>query len=300
MPALDVRHLVMLDAIAATPTLAAAARRLSITPSALTHRVHEAERRLACRLLHRSGREVRLSEAGERLLRAARNCLVELDAAEREATSAGRSPRETVRLGASTLSGYEWLPMLLERLQATSTPIDVEVVMEASLDPLRELAERTIDVAVVPVHARGRGLASMRLFRDEMVALLPAAHAKSSQRFIDVRELAAEVYVADVTVPEPGREYERLFAPAGVRPTRVVRAGHMAAVVGLVRAGLGVTICTRTSAAPFVASGGVAILRLAPQGQFLSWYAVSRLTRARHAPERVVAETLCAVLGDRG
>jgi LysR family transcriptional regulator for metE and metH len=296
MPVLDVRHLVMLEAIAATTTLAAAARRLNITPSALTHRLQEAERRLACPLLHRSGRDIRLSDAGERLRRAARACLSELDTAEREAMSAGQSPRETVRLGASTLSGYEWLPLLLERLQPAPRQVDVEVVMEASIDPLRALAERTIDLAVVPVRVRGRGLAALRLFRDEMVALLPAAHPKSSQRFVDVRELATEVYVTDVTVPEPGREYERLFVPAGVRPTRVLRAGHMAAVVGLVRAGLGVTICTRTSAAPFVGAGGISILRLGQNGRFLSWYAVSRLTRARHTPERFVSEMLAAIL----
>ena len=111
-----------------------------------------------------------------------------------------------------------------------------------------------------------------------------------------MRELATEVYVADVTVPETGREYERLFEPAGVRPQRVLRAGHMAAVVGLVRAGLGVTICTRTSAAPYVASGGLALVSLAPQGQFLTWYALTQRSRSRGEPARLVADALASVV----
>jgi LysR family transcriptional regulator for metE and metH len=297
MPALEFRHLLMLEAIAAAPTLAEAAHRLNITPSALTHRLQEAERRLACVLLVRTGRRAELSDAGHRLLQAARVCIRELESAEADATTARREARETVRLGASTLCGYEWLPGLLARLQATRPGLEVEVVMDVSLDPLKALRERRIDIAVLPARARDRGLASLRLFQDEMVALLPSAHPKSAERFIDIRQLAEEVYVADVTVPEPGREFERLFEPAGVRPARVVRAGHMAAVVGLVRAGLGVTLCARTSAAPFLAAGGIAILRLAPHGQFLTWHAVVHRTRLRNAPERVVAEELAGLSG---
>jgi LysR family transcriptional regulator for metE and metH len=296
MPALELRHLAMLDAIAATPTLAEAAHRLSITPSALTHRLREAERRVARPLLHRRGRRMELSEAGKRLLQAARACLRELDAAEREVAAGAGEARQTVSLGASTLCGYEWLPGLMARLGTSHPLIDVEVAMDASLDPLSALRGGRIDVAVLPAQIRARGLASIELFRDEMIALTAANHPIAGRRFVEVRELAAERYVADVTTPETGREYERLFEPAGIRPARVLRAGHMAAVVGLVRAGLGVTICTRTSAAPFVPGGGLSIVRLAPRGVFLTWYAVVHARRERGATARTVAEALAAVV----
>ncbi len=296
MPALEIRHLVMLDAIAGSQTLAEAAQRLNITPSALTHRLQEAERRLAQPLLMRHGRRLQLTESGSRLLQAARVCLRELETAERDATTLGQGLRQTVSLGASTLCGYEWLPGLLARLEEDESQIDVEVVMDVSIDPLRALRERRIDVAILPAPVRDRALSSVRLFQDEMIALLPTAHSMSEERFLEVRDLANEVYVADVTTPETGREYERLFEPAGVRPARVLRAGHMAAVVGLVRAGLGVTICTRTSAAPYVAGGGLALVRLAPQGQFLTWYAILHRTRSRAVPARQVAEALSDVV----
>ncbi len=296
MPVLEIRHLLMLEAISGARTLAEAAQRLNITPSALTHRLQEAERRLAQPLLRRSGRRVELSDAGIRLLQAARVCVRELDAAEREAMTVGQEARQTVSIGASTLCGYEWLPGLLARLEQTQPLIDVEVVMDVSVDPLRALRERRVDVAILPIAVRDRTLTSVRLFRDEMIALLPADHPKCVARFLDVRDLAGEVYVADVTTPETGREFERLFEPAGIRPTRILRAGHMAAVVGLVRSGIGVTICTRTSAAPYVAGGGLALVRLTAQGQFLTWHATLHRTRARHAAPRHVADALAHVV----
>jgi LysR family transcriptional regulator for metE and metH len=292
MPTLDLRHLMMLDAIAASRTLAEAADRLNISPSALSHRVQEAERRLGRPLLASEGRGRRLTMAGERLVQAARACIRELDVAEHEAGSSAGEVRHRVTLGASTLSGYEWLPGLLARLQASHGQIDLEVVMDASVDPLSALRERRIDVAVVPARARVRGLAWVRLFQDEMVALVAASHPARSRRHIEVRELVADVYIADNTQREPGREFEQLFEPAGIRPGRVQRAGHMAAVVSLVRAGLGVTICTRTSAAPFMAGGGLALLRIGARGHFITWHAAIRSGGPPGAPGRVVAEAL--------
>ena len=178
MPVLEVRHLLMLDAIAAAPTLAEAAQRLNITPSALTHRLQEAERRLAQPLLRRAGRRPNLTDSGARLLQAARLCLRELDAAERDATQLRGEVRRTVSLGASTLCGYEWLPGLLAHLQTHQPQIDVEVIMDVSLDPLKALREHRIEVAILPAVVRGQGLSSVRLFRDEMIALLPAAHPR--------------------------------------------------------------------------------------------------------------------------
>ncbi len=299
MAALDLRHLLMLEAMAATPTFADAAERLNITPSALTHRLREAERRLALPLVARDGRRARLTDPGKRMLLAAQRCLAELEAAEREARATTGAAQQVVRLGGSALCGYDWLPGLLQHLERARPDIDVEVVMDVSLNPTAALADRRIDVAVVPTRVKSRSATSIRLFQDEMIALLPIGHPKAGRRHLDVADIAAEVYVADTVAPEHGREYERLFEPAGLRPARILRAGHMEAVVALVRAGLGVTVTTRTSAAPFVAGGGLSVVPLTPAGLFLTWHAVIRLTSDRSAAPRLVAEALAQVVGSR-
>lgn len=50
--------------IARAPTLAAAARQLDVTASAVTQRLQELERRLGMRLVHRSGRRIALTDEG--------------------------------------------------------------------------------------------------------------------------------------------------------------------------------------------------------------------------------------------
>src|SRR6056297_743186 len=62
---LSLQHLEMLVAIKQTATLAEAAAQLRITPSALTHRVREAERRLGVRLFAKDGRALRPNTAAQ-------------------------------------------------------------------------------------------------------------------------------------------------------------------------------------------------------------------------------------------
>lgn len=299
LPKLELRHLLMLRAIAVSPTLAEAAHRLNITPSALTHRLREAERRIARPLVERGGRRARLTDAGERFLLAAHRCLAELESAEREAGAGARVIRQIVRVGGSTLCGYDWLPTLLRHLETKQPAIEVEMVIDVSLNPMAALRDRRIDLAVMPNRTRGREVSSVRLFQDEMVALVPADHPKAKRRHLEVRDFVAEVYVTDTTAQESGREYERLFEPAGMRPARILRAGHMEAVIALVRAGLGLTVTTRTSAAPFLAAGGLRVLPLTANGEFLTWFAHYRATRVRDAAPRVVAEALAQVVRER-
>lgn len=298
MPTLDIRHLAMLVEIDAAATLAEAAHALSITPSALTHRIREAERRLALPIVTRAGRP-RLTPGGQRLLLAARRCLAELESGEREARTAAGPVHHLVRLGASTLCGYGWLPALLRHLESTEPSIDVEVVIDVSLDPVTALRERRIDVAVMPGPLRGRDVDSRRLFQDELVVLVPEGHPKARRRRLEVRDIVSETYVTDTTTRERGREYERLFEPAGLRPVRVLRAGHMEAVIALVRAGLGLTVTTRTSAAPYTSGGGVALVPLSAPGRFLAWYAHVRRVRDGESPAGVVAAALATVTHER-
>ncbi len=164
-------------------------------------------------------------------------------------------------------------------------------------------AERTVgairdgrvDLAVVPADLRGPGLRSVPLYGDEMVAVLPPGHPKAGRPWLLARDFLDETYVADVTRPEPGREVERFFAPAGVEPARVMRAGTTEGVVSLVGAGLGVSILTRLTVEPYRRLAPVELVQLGHRGLRLKWHAILR--RADGPESRVgrVAATLARV-----
>ena len=65
--------------VASAPSLAAASRSLDVSRSAVTQRLSQLEARLRCRLIHRTTRQIRLTEEGQLLLTRARSILENLD-----------------------------------------------------------------------------------------------------------------------------------------------------------------------------------------------------------------------------
>ena len=104
-------------AVAEEAGFAPASRRLNMSPPSVTRAVSELEARLGARLLHRTTRSVRLTDAGEQYLADCRRILSEIDEADRHASGVHAAPRGTVSVSASAMFGRMILaPILLDLL----------------------------------------------------------------------------------------------------------------------------------------------------------------------------------------
>src|SRR4051812_24207745 len=80
----EVRHLLLVTAVADQGSLAGAAKVLNLTPSALSHQLHDIEERLGTALFHRVGKRMLLSPAGEKFVGPAREVVATLTRVEDE------------------------------------------------------------------------------------------------------------------------------------------------------------------------------------------------------------------------
>jgi DNA-binding transcriptional LysR family regulator len=92
-------------AVAEAGGFAPAARRLALSPPAVTRAVAAVEERIGARLLHRTTRIVRLTEAGTRFLEDCRRILAEIEEAEAAAAGLHAEPRGPVAVTAPVLFG---------------------------------------------------------------------------------------------------------------------------------------------------------------------------------------------------
>ncbi len=97
---LDVRRMRVLREVAGRGTIAAAARALSFTPSAVSQQLAALEREAGVALLDRQGGRVRLTEAGRRLVARTESILAELEAAAAELSAAAEEVAGDVHVGA--------------------------------------------------------------------------------------------------------------------------------------------------------------------------------------------------------
>lgn len=122
--------------LAATGSLAAAAKRMNVTPSALSRRLSHLEERLGVRLVQRTTRSLSLTPAGALYRDRAERLLAELEAAESEVRGEEGAPQGTLRISASTVFGEHVVAPAVASFLADWPGVRVEL----------DLTERYVDV----------------------------------------------------------------------------------------------------------------------------------------------------------
>lgn len=120
-------------AIADHGSFVRAAAHLRMSASALSQTIRSLETRLGVRLLHRTTRSVRPSEAGERLLAGLRPALAELDAAVAAVVASRGTPSGPLRINASRIAAVHYLAPLAGPFLAAYPDVSLDVVVDDRL-----------------------------------------------------------------------------------------------------------------------------------------------------------------------
>ncbi|MFJ8694620.1 LysR family transcriptional regulator [Streptomyces roseolilacinus] len=241
---IEARHLRVLRAVAATGSFSAAARELGCTQPAVSQQMKALESSAGTPLLIRTGREMRLTQAGEALVRHAAGILAGLTAAEEEVAAiaglrAGRVRLVSFPSGSSTL-----VPTALAALRAAHPGTRVSLVEAEPPRSVEMLREGDCDIALAFRYAGGAAewddLVVRPLLTDRLVGLVPEGHRLAGAGAVAIGELAEEPWIAGC--PRCRRQLVEVCEEAGFTPRIDFATDDYPAVVGLVGAGLGVAV----------------------------------------------------------
>lgn len=199
---IEARHLRVLRAVAATGSFSAAGRELGCTQPAVSQQMKALEASVGTPLLVRGGREMRLTQAGEALVRHASGILAGLTAAEEEVAAiaglrAGRVRLVSFPSGTSTL-----VPTALAALRAAHPGTRVSLEEAEPPRSVELLREGDCDVALAfryqgaPATEEWDDLVVRRLLTDRLVALVPERHRLAGAEAVAIGELAEEPWIA--------------------------------------------------------------------------------------------------------
>ncbi|MFH8623829.1 LysR family transcriptional regulator [Streptomyces vietnamensis] len=241
---IEARHLRVLRAVAATGSFSAAARELGCTQPAVSQQMKALEASAGTPLLIRTGREMRLTQAGEVLVRHASGILAGLTAAEEEVAAiaglrAGRVRLVSFPSGSSTL-----VPTALAALRAAHPGTRVSLVEAEPPRSIEMLREGDCDIALAFRYGAGQAewddLVVRPLLADRLVGLVPEGHRLAGAGSVGIAELADESWIAGC--PRCRRQLVDVCEDAGFTPRIDFATDDYPAVVGLVGAGLGVAV----------------------------------------------------------
>lgn len=291
-PLLELRHLQMIRALSEHGRVTDAAEALGLTPSALSHRIREAERRLEVVLFTRMHKRLRMTPAAEYLSEVAERVLSEMGRAEADVRRMNRGVQHVVRIAVESYSSYHWLPGFMSFLRTRAAGIDLQVMAAAGREPMQALANRHVDLIVVSGAEARIGVAQWRLFEDDLLFIMPPGHRHAAKSNILGPDILGEDFITTTKVPEPDREFARLFRATESYPRWTATVELPEAIVELVAAGQGTSVLAGWAVRPAIAAGRILGARVGADGIVVPWSAVIRAEDADAGPIAEVAALL--------
>lgn len=242
--AVQLRQLEYFVAVATTRHFTRAATAVHVAQPSLSKQIRSLERELGATLFNRARGNVTLTAAGETLLPLATRILADADSAKVQVQELVGLVRGQLRLGATPTLSTVLLPPTLRRFCARYPGIDIQVEERGGRDLVRLLAHGQIELALVvlPLHARDPALATSPLFREDLVAAVPADGSIVRARWLRVRDLARHPLV----MLREGYEMRDVVLTAlrreRIEPQVAIEGGELDAVLSFVEAGLGIAV----------------------------------------------------------
>jgi len=260
-PDLDANALRVVRAVHETGSITAAAAALGYSQPAVSQQLKRLEQRLGLAVVERVGRGVRLTEAGLVLARHAVTVSTALDAAAGEIAELQGLRAGVVRLVAFPSASATLVPTLLARMMQQHAQISITYLEAEPPEAVAAVRENRADLAITfsypgdrvdPHQESAQGLRVATLRRDEMMLVLPVGHPLAGGArgaidppavdagAIDLGDLAEENWVAGC--PRCRGHLLDLCDRRGFAPRISYETDNVAAVFGLVEAGIGVAL----------------------------------------------------------
>ncbi len=284
-------------AILDTGSLTAAGRRLRRSPPAVTRSLAGLEQRLGLRLLERTTRRLKPTDAGRRLAEQARGLLAGYDALVAEAAGAAAAPSGLLRVTAPVVFGRKHVAPIVGGFLGLFPAVRVELVLS---DRNLDLVEESLDVAIRIGRLANSALMVRQVGAVRRVLVASPAYLAARGTPRRVEDLAAHDTILVASRPAPP---EWRFRGGGGRRERVARlaprliANDIEVALTVARVGGGIASALSYQVAEDVASGSLVRLLAAHKPPPLPVQLVMPNTRYRAPRVRAFLDYAASALG---
>ena len=243
---LDVRKLIMLRAIAAEGSIAAAARSLRYTRSAVSQQLSALEAEAGTALVDRAGNRITLTPAGRTLVEHTERILVELREAEAALATDDASVSGLLRVGIPFREGPHIMSDALTEVRRRFPKMQIRLAATTDEAGAGEVLRDQLDLVILSRFGAARarkvpGLREWVLGNDALRLCVPQGHRLDRDAACTMAELHDESWIL---CPDSrlGQLTMSLCVTAGFEPEVAATVNDIGTAIGLVGIGWGVTI----------------------------------------------------------
>jgi DNA-binding transcriptional LysR family regulator len=252
-------------------SFSAAAKKLGMSQPAVSLQIQALEQHLGVELFLRSGRSVKVTEAGQSLIPLARQMLRLSNKIEETMCAIRGKIIGRLVVGCAATPGQYLLPRLILLFKQRHPDVHIQLRMMRADEVLASVLSQEIHLGVLPYLPKHRALNVREFMEDETALLVPVGHPWAGQASVSLADLISE----DVTLLKEHNQrssesvwaaLEEAASPRDFHQS-VIELGSTEAVISAVEAGLGIAILPQTAARRAAAVGQGVVLKF-KEGSF--------------------------------
>jgi DNA-binding transcriptional LysR family regulator len=201
---MDLAQLEVFLTVAQERRFSRAADKLHRTQSAVSQTIHKLEEELGEPLFDRSSREGLLTDAGRVLQEYAERLLNLRTNAQEALVELRELHKGTLAIAANEFTALYLLPVLTD-FRRLHPMIRVMVNRALGSHIPDDVLQHNSELGVLTYHPEESQLASIVVYLDELILVVPPDHALANETEVSIRQLGAESFVAH-SVPSPYRD----------------------------------------------------------------------------------------------
>ncbi|WP_238596712.1 LysR family transcriptional regulator [Psychromonas sp. psych-6C06] len=265
-------HLKIMIALNEKGTLTQAADALFLTQSALSHQIRHLEKKLNVKLWQRCGRRLRLTPAGELLLKTALQVMPTLLQTEQSLKAMGEGQQGLLRIGVECFPCHEWLTSVVAKFLTSQPNIDVDIIRQFQFSGLEGVLHHHVDLLITPDITEHDSLLNVALFEYEQVLLVANDHPLASQKNVSAKQLADQTLFTFPIEKQRLDIFEQFLLPEKIEPKMHKQIESVAIMLQMVAHQRGVSVLPEWLADSYATQYQVSKLRLGKAGLFKTLY----------------------------
>ena len=287
---MELRHLRYFVAVAeAENVLRAATQKLHVSQPAVSRQIRDLEDELGAQLFERTGKSVRLTEAGFLFLKEARAVLERTNQAVRSVRAFAQAGEAELHVGYTPALRAQIVSPTLRAFQREMPKVHVKLHDWSSEKIVSGLRGGRLQLAfTVRPSKRGesRDLRFEELLREQVRLAVPPTHPFAQRRSVSLADAAKEAFVGLTRedFPDYNAYLNAVFAPVKNKPRVIEEHDSMTSVISAIEAGTGVGISVDALSYSFASR--VKLVRLTPEPKPLSLGIATRKGKLSPATEK--------------
>jgi len=254
-------------------TLTQAADALFLTQSALSHQIRHLEKKLNVKLWQRCGRRLRLTDAGELLLKTAKQVMPALLQTESALKAMAEGQQGVLRIGVECFPCHDWLTKVVAQFLIDKPNIDIDIIRQFQFSGLQGLLHHHVDLLITPDIGEHEALLNVALFEYEQVLLVANDHPLSKQKSIFPAQLQDQTLFTFPIEKQRLDIFNQFLWPENIEPKKHKQLESVAIILQMVSHQRGVCVLPEWLADNYANQYQVSKLRLGEKGVFKTLYA---------------------------